>query len=259
MPTTAMQFFRDDIARAEALVSHADRLPRAKADQILLREDILRSGWMFTVGAMDAYFCDAYADIVAAVILCKVREPSIALPDHIDDLKVPVSTVLDSRPVRDNWKWRMAARALIERQNILDLGTVQKHFNKFCRKGQKLFTDVVDAWAIHNDATARVFGVPPGVYAARSGAARSKQRDESVRSMKSRFDDVICQRRHDCIHNCDRPKVKPQRLPRAGTVENVIRDVRFLVVRFDQHMDAEVRHFLSGLGFSNTNISQVGY
>jgi len=214
---------------------------------------------MFGVGAMDAYFCDAYADIIAATMLCKSREPAVVLPAHIDDLRVPVSTVLDVRPQRDNWKWRMAARSLIERQNILSLGAVQQHFNKFCRQHHRLFGDVIDSWATRGDATARVFGVTPTAYAATAGAARATQRKRSLDAMRSRFDDVIFQRRHDCIHNCDRPKVAPQRLRTPGTVSNVVRDVDFLVRRFEDHIRAEARHFLSGLGFSNAAILQVGY
>jgi len=234
-------------------------MPTGNAGAILLREDVLRAGWMFAAGAMDAYFCDAYADIVAAVLLCKSREQAVALPSHIDDLQVPVSTVLDSRPQRDNWKWRMASRALIERQNILSLGAVQQHFNKFCRRHHRLFGDVLDFWATRHDATARVFGVTPAQYSAMAGAALHTQRQDSLEAMEQRFNDVIFQRRHDCIHNCDRPKVTPQRLRRPGTVSNVIRDAEFLVTRFEDHITSEVRHFLSGLGFSNAAIAQVGY
>ncbi|MCB2141391.1 hypothetical protein KQH29_00445 [bacterium] len=259
MPQTALRHFNEDIGRARAMVAHATPLPTGNDAEVLLREDILRSAWMFSVGAMDAYFCDAYADIIAATMLCKSREPTVPLPGHVDDLRVPVSTVLEVRPQRENWKWRMAARSLIERQNILSLGSVQQHFNKFCRNGHRFFGDVIDSWATRYDATARVFGTTPTVYASTTGAARKSQRQDSLEAMKQRFDEVIFQRRHDCIHNCDRPKVAPQRLRLPGTVGNVIRDTEFLVSRFDDHLGAEAHHFLSGLGFSNATIAQVGY
>jgi hypothetical protein len=259
MPRTALRHFGEDLDRARALVDHASPMPTGSAAQDLLREDVLRAAWMFAAGAMDAYFCDAYADILAATLLCKSRERRVSLPDRIDDLRVPVSTVLDVRPKRDNWKWRMASRSLIERQNILSLSAVKDHFNMFCRPQHKLFNDVLDVWAVRHDATARVFGVTPAQYVATSGAARNACRQNSADAMKHRFDEVIFQRRHDCIHNCDRPKVAPQRLPNPGTVGNVIRDAAFLVARFDDHMTLEVRYFLSGLGFSNAAIIQVGY
>ena len=66
MPSTALQHFTEDIARARAIVTYADPLPHATPSDKLLRSDLLRAPWMFAVGALDAYFCDAYTDIVAA-------------------------------------------------------------------------------------------------------------------------------------------------------------------------------------------------
>ena len=60
MLTTALNQFNQDVARARAIVAHADPLPRTNAAEQMLRSDLLRSAWMFAVGAMDAYFCDAY-------------------------------------------------------------------------------------------------------------------------------------------------------------------------------------------------------
>lgn len=63
MPATALQHFQEDIGRARAIVSHADPLPRGTPAEQLLRADLLRSAWMFAVGALDAFFCDAYPDL----------------------------------------------------------------------------------------------------------------------------------------------------------------------------------------------------
>ncbi|MGO8902323.1 MAG: hypothetical protein ACLQU5_28835 [Isosphaeraceae bacterium] len=46
------------MARATAIVAHADPLPAATPAEQMLRSDLLRSAWMFSVGALDAYFCD---------------------------------------------------------------------------------------------------------------------------------------------------------------------------------------------------------
>ena len=70
MPTTALAHFGEDVARARAIVAHADPLPAATPAEQMLRSDLLRSAWMFSVGALDAYFCDAYTDIVAAWTVC---------------------------------------------------------------------------------------------------------------------------------------------------------------------------------------------
>ena len=61
MPASALQYFKDDIARADAIRAHADSLPTGSGVEHLLRSDLLRSSWMFTIGALDAYFCDAYS------------------------------------------------------------------------------------------------------------------------------------------------------------------------------------------------------
>ena len=58
---------------------------------------------------------------------------------------------------------------------------------------------------------------------------------------------MIFQRRHDCIHNCDRPKIAPQALALGGTVLKVIEDVDFLVLRCDEHINSEFRAFLAGV------------
>ena len=75
MPATALQHFDEDIARARAILAHSDPLPRANAAEPLLRSDLLRSAWMFAVGAMAAYFCDAYTDLVATTASSKCRQP----------------------------------------------------------------------------------------------------------------------------------------------------------------------------------------
>ena len=66
MPTTALLHFTEDIARASAILAHADQRPQATPAERRLRSDLLRSSWMFAVGSLDAYFCDAYTDIIAA-------------------------------------------------------------------------------------------------------------------------------------------------------------------------------------------------
>ena len=67
------------------------------------------------------------------------------------------------------------------------------------------------------------------------------------------------QRRHDCIHNCDRPRIAPQKLERAGTVERVVHDAVFLVERCDDHITKEFREFLLSCNASTSTIARVGY
>jgi hypothetical protein len=89
MPATALNHFNQDIARARTIAAHAEPLPRGTAAKQLLRSDLLRSAWMFAVGALDAYFCDAYTDLVAATIISKSRQPAIALPPKVVRLPAP--------------------------------------------------------------------------------------------------------------------------------------------------------------------------
>jgi hypothetical protein len=71
VPKTALQHFQEDIGRARAIVGHAVDAPQGDAAARLLRSDLLRSAWMFAVGALDAYFCDAYTDLIAATAISK--------------------------------------------------------------------------------------------------------------------------------------------------------------------------------------------
>lgn len=124
MPATAFQHFEEDVARAKAIVAHADPLPRTNAAEQLLRSDFLRSAWMFAVGAMDAYFSDAYTDVVAATANSKSRQPAITLPDWAYDIKLPFRAVLEEYD-NTNWRWRMAARKMMARENVISLSAVQ--------------------------------------------------------------------------------------------------------------------------------------
>src|SRR5579863_6711986 len=95
MPTTAHQHFTEDIARARAIVAHAEPLRHATAAQRTLRSDLHRSAWMFAVGALDAYFCDAYTDIVAATASSKSRQPGITLPEWVYEIRFPLRAILE--------------------------------------------------------------------------------------------------------------------------------------------------------------------
>lgn len=257
MPATALDHFQEDIARAKAIVAHADPLPRATVAERLLRSDVLRSAWMFAVGALDAYYCDAYTDIVAATASSKSRQPTITLPDWVYDIKFPIRAILEEYD-NTNWRWRMAARKMMERENVTRLSTIQTLFNKFFRKGHRFFGEILDAWMSHPDAKIRLFGVSRVDYLAMSDVDKRTARENASDQFKDRFW-AIFQRRHDCIHNCDRPRVSPQPLDKGGTVLKVIQDVEFLVQRSNEHIDSEFREFLVETGCSAATIAQAGY
>ena len=258
MPSTAFNHFDQDVARARAIVTHADPLPRSNAPEQMVRSDLLRSAWMFAVGAMDAYFCDAYTDIVAATVISKSRHPAANLPDFFYDIRFPVRAILEPYANNENWRWRMAARKMMERENVLSLSTVQTLFNKFFRKGFKLFRDRMADWIVHPDAKKRLFGITDVSFNALGAKQRGQAIEDAQEQMEERYR-YLFQRRHDCIHNCDRPKVSPQALPLGGTVLKVIQDAAFLVHRCDEHINAEFREFLLATGCPAAVVAQAGY
>lgn len=135
MPATALQHFQEEIARAKAIVAHADPLPRTNAAEQLLRSDLLRSAWMYAVGALDAYFSDAYTDLVAATANSKSRQPAITLPEWVYDIKLPIRAVLEEYD-NTNWRWRMAARKMMERENVINLPADNARTSTSCKRTQ---------------------------------------------------------------------------------------------------------------------------
>jgi hypothetical protein len=91
-----------------------------------------------------------------------------------------------------------------------------------------------------------------------TNADKYRAREKAIDQFEDRFR-AIFQRRHDCIHNCDRPRMSPQPLDKAGTVLKVIQDVEYLVFRSDEHIDSEFRKFLCDAGCSAATITQAGY
>lgn len=257
MPATALQYFKEDISRAEAIRAHADPLPTTTGAQQLLRSDLLRSAWMFAIGALDAYFCDAYTDVVAAAIISKNRQKTIQLPDWFYDIKLPIRAIVEEYK-NENWRWRMAAQKMMEREKVLSLTTIQNLFNKFFPKGRRFFGDVLDGWIRHPSARKRLFGVTTPAYLSMGDPQREQARRNAKDQMEDRFWELF-QRRHDCIHNCDRPRRKPQPLAASGIVLKVIQDVEFLVNRCDEHINTEFRQFLVDIGCNAATIAQAGY
>lgn len=257
MPATALQHFREDVARARAIVAHADSLPHSDDSGRLLRSDLLRSAWMFAVGALDAYYCDAYTDLVAATASSKSRQPGIALPEWVYDIKFPLRAILEEYN-NSNWRWRMAARKLMERENVISLPAAKSLFNKFFRKGHRFYGDLLDGWISRPDSLIRLFGVSHVDYLAMTDKEKHRACEEAKDQFEDRFQ-YIFQRRHDCIHNCDRPKVSPQPLNEGDTVFKVIQDVEFLVNRSDEHINIEFRRFLIDAGCSAATVKLAGY
>jgi hypothetical protein len=258
VPPTALQHFGEDISRAKCILNHADMLPTTSDAERLLRSDLFRSAWMFAIGALDAYFCDAFTDIVAATVSSKSRQPGITLPEFFYEIKFPIRAILEEYE-NPNWRWRMAARKMMERENVLSLTTVQNLFNRFFPEDRRSFkASILDAWICHADAKVRLFGITRSAYQALNNDGKEQARKQAREQMEGRFRDLF-QRRHDCIHNCDRPRMRPQPLTTSGTVLKVIQDLEFMVNRCNEHINAQFTLFLTGIGCSTTTITAAGY
>ncbi len=249
MLTTAENHFKQDISRAHALRQHARTLPVGS-----LRDDHLRAAWMMSVGALDAYFSDAYADVISRVLRAKELQPAVAIPDRLSNLKIPVIAVI--RAKSNGWRWRMAARELIEDDNVLSLDKIRSLFNQFFRTGYKLLgPDTIGTWIQHANAKKRLFGIDRAAYMALNSKQQDAARKTAVQTMDVRFK-VVFQRRHDCIHNCDRPRTALQAIG-DGSTSKATSDVAFLVERCHDALLTEFPIYLSQLGFSAATSNQV--
>lgn len=249
MLNTALAHFNEDIVRARGLHGHAIALPDS-----VVRRDILRAAWMMAVGACDAYFSDAYADLVSRAIRAKELQPSVQIPDRLNNLMVPVTAIL--RQANGGWRWRMAARELMEDQNVLSLDKIRKLFNHFFRKNHKLLTsNTISSWITHRQAKSRLFGVTATQFRAAPTVQHGKICTDALEQFEELFT-AIFQRRHDCIHNCDRPKIAIQEISDAE-VRKRIEDVEFLVSRCHEALIIEFPLYLQGLSFNGATRAQV--
>lgn len=159
MLQTAMKHFQEDIERAGELISISEKLENGTG-----KDDVLRSAWMFAVGACDAYFCDAYGDLIARTLRAKSYEGNVKLPDKLNNLKIPIVAAITPN-INEGWRWRMAARDLIEKESVLSLDEIRGLFNQFCGDGKKIANkDTIENWINHKQSKFRLFGISKTDY-----------------------------------------------------------------------------------------------
>lgn len=250
MTTTAYRHFGEDLTRARNLKVHADTQVES------LRSDLYRSSWMLAVGAMDAYFCDAFADILAKVLLAKSHQSNIKLNDKIKSIPLPISTLLSTQSQRSNWKWRVAARDLVEKDNVLSIKKIKDLFNHIMDDGNKILSqDMAEDWLLNKGARQRLLGISSTNYRRLNQIDKNKRKKAMVEKVGERFAHII-QRRHDCIHTCDRPRNSLQAIS-AIDVEKAIEDIEFLVSNLDPHINKNLRRHLLSIGCSRTTVRRV--
>ncbi len=204
MPTTAKTHFDDDINRAFALHGKAKALQVA-GDASQLPEDIRGAAAALAVGAMDAYFCDKYVDCLTMALQSYSANTWVGpFPSSFRQQLLPAGEVLDaSRPHRPRWGIRMAAKAVMEKDNMYSLSRIDDAFNGILPVGQKLWLGIVPQLAALGRR--RFTKHLTADLAALNGRPLQDAQKAVVGSVKKRIG-ITVQFRHDWIHNCARPK-----------------------------------------------------
>jgi hypothetical protein len=131
---------------------------------------------MLTVGTLDAYYCDAFADILATILLAKSNQSNIRLNDKINSLSLPICTLLSTQNQRSNWKWRMAARGLVEKDNVLSIKKIKDLFKHIMDDKNKILSpDMGEYWLLNKGAKQRLTGITAANY------RRLKETDKNKR------------------------------------------------------------------------------
>jgi hypothetical protein len=128
----------------------------------------------------------------------------------------------------------MATRALMEKDNLLQLGRLKGLFNPALPSGHKLWHDLTQDF-VDLDRK-RLTGFRKSSYALLVGKTKGKGPKKVQVAVLKRMGEIV-QRRHDVVHNCDRPKTAKQRLslPQA---KKMLTDVNDFVTILDEHLDA---------------------
>ena len=195
--------------------------------------DVGRVAVGFGVGALDAYLCDAFSDTLARC-LKSCRRNRHALPAGYRKLELPIGPLMTDYAVRQNWGLRMAARALMERDNLLQLARLKDLFNPALPAGGKLWHDLAQEFV--NLDRKRLAGIKRSEYGALSGQARADGPKRVSAAVLRRIGEIV-QRRHDVVHNCDRPRTAKQPLS-LSKAKTMLTDVEDFVLILDDHLEA---------------------
>lgn len=235
MPTTPKNHFDADIARAFALHAKAKALQIA-GDTTQLPEDIRGAGVAMAVGAMDAYFCDKYVDCLTKALQSYSAKTWVgSFPSAFRQQLLPAGEVLDaSRTHRPKWGIRMAAKAVMEKDNMYSLSRLDDVFNGILPAGHKLWLGIVPQLAALGRR--RFTKYITSDLAALTGKPLQDARKAVVNSVKKRIG-ITVQFRHDWIHNCARPKGAIVNYT-EGEAKAAMNEIKSLVDIFETHVEA---------------------
>lgn len=231
--TAPRKHFDEDIVRAKGVLSLAKDLEDSGSDG-RLHQDTRWSAVAMAVGAMDAYFCDAYVDCLTSVLRAYTTGYwNGDLPSVYAKRELPAGVVLSSsQKDRPLWAIRMAARKIMERDNMLAISRIEDQFNGILPQSQKIWTSLVEELVSYNYK--RFTGTTESEISKLSGKALGDAKRKAISTLKKRIGDTI-QKRHDWVHNCGRPKTAIMTLNHHQAAAR-IREIDALVVAFDDHI-----------------------
>jgi len=125
----------------------------------------------------------------------------------------------------------MAAREIMEKDNVLQLRKAEQMINPGLAPSHRLWTDVIDKFVALDRK--RLTAVRPRDFKSK-GAMNNAQRKAAIFALRSRIS-LIIQRRHDIVHNCDRPKVSPLRINPSDAAA-MVADISDFVSILDDHI-----------------------
>lgn len=79
-------------------------------------------------------------------------------------------------------------------------------------------------------------GTSQADYISKTGQAKQKATKKAASAVLTRIGSIV-QRRHDIVHNCDRPKSALQGITR-GAAQKMIADIKSFITILDDHLDA---------------------
>jgi hypothetical protein len=235
MPITAKKHFDDDINRAWNIYKNAQQQLSAQGSDIKLCNDLMLSAVAMSVGAMDAYLCDAYVDCLSSALraYAQGKWPG-SFPGGYKKQLLPAGEVLNSaRANRPLWSIRMAARKVMERENILSISKIDDLFNPILPTGKKLWHDFIASLIAHNRI--RFTQHTQTTISSLKGKNLDDAKKKAVTTLKSRVAYIV-QLRHDWIHNCSRPKSSITKLTKLKAL-SAIRDIHTLIDELDKHIE----------------------
>lgn len=237
MPVTARSHFDQDISRANAIHANAAAMGAAPADPAL-KNDLLLSSVAMSVGAMDAYLCDAFVDCLTAALRSYRKGAWTGVfPSGYATQNLPAGILLTKKASRPNWAIRMAARKLMERQNVLSVSLVDDLFNPILPPMHKLWLNYIPKLIAHNRV--RLTKHTSLTIAGLAGQPLEKAKKEAVSALKKRIGNIV-QDRHDWIHNCARPKTAIKQT-NATAAKRAIDDIKLFITTLDDHVETHRR------------------